>query len=73
MDYVNIALYKGNSNTPEIGEFSDESGQSNLQVPYGTYTLKASFLGYNSFEKVIVTKDKPNIKIGNVILYEDAK
>jgi outer membrane receptor protein involved in Fe transport len=74
MDYVNIALYKGNSNTPEIGEFSDESGQFNLQVPYGTYTLKASFLGYNSFEKkVIVTKDKPNIKIGNVILYEDAK
>ncbi|HPG55796.1 MAG TPA: outer membrane beta-barrel family protein [Candidatus Enterocola sp.] len=74
MDYVNIALYKGSSNTPEIGGFSDESGQFNIQVPYGTYTLKASFLGYNSFEKkVIVTKDKPNVKIGNIILYEDAK
>jgi len=73
IDFVNVALYKTNSATPAAGVTSDNNGNFQLpQVPNGNYTLKVSFVGYNTLNLPLHVDGK-ELNIGIIKLVEDSK
>lgn len=73
LDFVNVALHKGNETAPATGVVSDEKGQFELpKVPNGNYTLKISFIGYNTIEMPLKVSDK-ELNMGMIKLIEDSK
>ncbi len=73
LDFVNVALFKQETNAPTTGVVTDDKGNFVLpNVPDGKYTLKVSFVGYNSIDIPLnVTKNELNV--GTIKLYEDSK
>jgi hypothetical protein len=55
------------------GVLSDFDGNYSVELPYGTYTVKASYVGYNAIEQTI-TVDGPsrelNLKLSGLLLRE---
>ncbi|MBP1677477.1 MAG: TonB-dependent receptor [Bacteroidetes bacterium] len=73
IDFVNVALYKTNSETPTAGVTSDNNGNFQLpQIPNGNYTLKVSFVGYNTLNLPLHVDGK-EMNIGIIKLVEDSK
>ncbi len=48
VSYVTILLKSVADSTKVYGESSDDQGRFLLEVPAGNYSLRTSFLGYNS-------------------------
>lgn len=73
LDFVNVALYKQNSETPASGVTSDVKGEFQIPtVPNGKYELRFSFIGYNPINIPLNITGK-TIDIGIVKLMEDSK
>ena len=73
LDYVNVALYKPDTETPAAGVVTDEKGNFVLpQVPNGKYTLKVSFVGYNPIAMPLKVDGK-ELNMGQIKLVEDSK
>ena len=73
LDFVNIALLKDADGAPASGVVSDEKGNFELpKVPNGKYTLKVSFVGYNTIELPLKVNDK-ELDMGMIRLIEDSK
>ena len=73
LDFVNIALIKTGSETPATGVVSDEKGQFVLpNVPDGRYTLRVSFVGYNTIDIPLNMTEK-EINMGMIKLFESSK
>ncbi|RUA29185.1 MAG: hypothetical protein DSY76_03560 [Bacteroidetes bacterium] len=47
---------------PGKGVVTDIDGKFKISVPYGTYHLKFSYVGYNPLEKTVVV-DRPNVSV----------
>lgn len=73
LDFVNVALLKDADATPTTGVISDEKGHFELpRVPNGKYTLRISFVGYNTIELPLKVSDK-ELDMGMIKLEEDSK
>lgn len=72
-EYVDVTIYDNSGNNIITGGFSDIDGEFNIEVKAGTYLLKASFIGYKSFEKRFSTEDEREIKMGRIVLKEEIK
>lgn len=73
LDFVNVALLKSGDATPATGVVSDQNGNFILpKVPKGKYTLKVSFVGYNSLEIPLSVSDK-ELNMGQIRLFENSK
>ena len=73
LDFVSVALLKDSLKAPVSGVISDKEGVFIIpSVPEGTYTLRVSFIGYNTVNKVVVVTDKP-MNVGIVRLAETSK
>ncbi len=73
LDFVNIALLKEADSAPATGVVSDEKGDFELpRVPNGRYTLRVSFVGYNTIELPLRVTDK-ELNMGMIKLIEDSK
>lgn len=73
LDFVNVALIKQGSETPAAGVVSDKDGNFLLPtVPNGKYTLRISFVGYNSIELPLNVSSK-ELNMGVIKLIEDSK
>lgn len=73
LDFVNVALIKQNTETPATGVVTDGSGNFILpQIQKGKYTLRISFVGYNTIEIPLVVSDKEQ-DLGVIKLSEDSK
>jgi outer membrane receptor protein involved in Fe transport len=73
LDFVNVALFKQNQETPEAGVVSDAKGDFLLpNVPKGKYFLRVSFVGYNSINLPLNVSDN-ELNIGNIKLLENSK
>nr|MBP9971054.1 carboxypeptidase-like regulatory domain-containing protein [Paludibacteraceae bacterium] len=75
LDFANVALFTNQSKEPLQAILSDSEGKFILQnLPYGSFTLKVSFVGYESFEtSVLVSKEKPTARVNKVVLKENAQ
>ena len=73
LDFVSVALLIDSLKAPVFGVISDKEGVFIIpSVPEGTYTLRVSFIGYNTVNKVVVVTDKP-MNVGIVRLAETSK
>lgn len=73
IDFVNVALLKGENAPPTTGVVTDEKGNFLLpNVPPGKYVLKVSFVGYNTLT-IPLNVDNRELNIGKVKLTEDSK
>lgn len=73
LDFVNVALIKQNTETPASGVVTDGNGNFVLpQVQKGKYTLRISFVGYNTIEIPLIVSDKEQ-NLGVIKLTEDSK
>ena len=72
-EYVDITIYDNSGNKIITGGFSDIDGEFNIDISAGTYLLKASFIGYKSFEKRFATGEEKEIKMGRIVLKEEVK
>lgn len=73
LDFVNVSLIKNNETAPAAGVVSDGKGQFELpNVPVGNYTLKVSFVGYNTINLPLKVTDKV-LEMGMIKLIEDSK
>ncbi|MCE5330726.1 MAG: TonB-dependent receptor [Bacteroidales bacterium] len=73
LDFVNIALFKQDAAAPTAGVSSDEKGEFLLpQVPKGKYTLRVSFVGYNTINLPLNVTDK-ELNMGMIKLIENSK
>ncbi|MFW9597397.1 MAG: TonB-dependent receptor domain-containing protein [Paludibacter sp.] len=73
IDFVNVALIRQNTETLAAGVTSDANGNFVLpQVATGKYTLKISFVGYNTIELPLVVTNKEQ-DLGVIKLLEDSK
>ncbi len=57
--------------TPPIGTISDLDGNFSLSIPVGTYSLKASYVGYQPLTQFNVEVNSGNINIINFELSEE--
>ncbi len=73
LDFVNIALLKPNSEIPTVGITSDNKGAFVLpQVTNGKYTLRVSFVGYNTIN-IPLNVNSNELNLGIIKLIEDSK
>ncbi len=73
IDFANIALIKPESQEPTTGVTTDNKGQFLLpQVPKGKYTLRVSFVGYNTLIIPLNVSDN-ELDMGVIKLFEDSK
>jgi len=73
IDFVNIALIKLEGQEPTTGVTTDSKGFFVLpQVPKGNYTLRVSFVGYNTINIPLKVTDK-ELDMGIIKLLEDSK
>ena len=72
-EYVDIAIYDNSGSKIITGGFSDIDGEFSIEVDKGSYLLKASFMGYKDYEKRFTTGEEKEIKLGRIVLKEDAK
>lgn len=73
LDFVNVSLINENSQEPAAGVVSDASGKFELpNVPVGKYTLKLSFMGYNTLQ-IPLRVDNKALDMGMIKLSEDSK
>ncbi len=73
LDFVNVALLRDADATPTTGVISDEKGHFELpRVPNGKYSLRISFVGYNTIELPLKVSDK-ELDMGMIKLEEDSK
>ncbi|MBP6635840.1 MAG: carboxypeptidase-like regulatory domain-containing protein, partial [Paludibacter sp.] len=73
LDFVNVALFKENSEIPATGVTSDGKGDFILPaVPKGKYTLRVSFVGYNTISLPLNVSDK-ELNMGMIKLMENSK
>lgn len=73
IDYVNVALIKNDSQTPTAGVTSDKQGNFILpQVQNGKYTLRVSFVGYNTLNIPLNVTDR-ELDMGIIKLFENSK
>ncbi|MBV5342436.1 carboxypeptidase-like regulatory domain-containing protein, partial [bacterium] len=73
IDFANVALIKSNTETPATGVSTDDKGQFLLpQVPKGKYTLRVSFVGYNTLNIPLNVSDN-ELDMGVIKLFEDSK
>lgn len=73
LDFVNVALFKQNSESPTTGVVTDGKGNFLLpNVPNGKYSLRISFVGYNNIDIPLnVTNNELNV--GLIKLYENSR
>lgn len=73
IDYVNVALIKPESQAPAVGVTTDKKGNFLLpQVTKGKYTLRISFIGYNTLNIPLNVSDN-ELDLGIIKLLEDSK
>lgn len=73
LDYVNVALFKENSEEPSVGVITDDKGNFLLpNVQKGKYFLRISFVGYNTVNIPLILSDK-ELNVGEIRLQEDSK
>lgn len=74
VEYANIAIFKLDSSLVN-GTVTNEKGNFVLEkLQEGKYFLKASFIGYEpKYADISITKDKPNIQLGNILMNSTAK
>ncbi|OIP83609.1 MAG: hypothetical protein AUK44_04700 [Porphyromonadaceae bacterium CG2_30_38_12] len=73
IDFVNVALLKADTELHTAGVSTDTKGSFLLpQVPKGKYTLRVSFVGYNSLNIPLNVSDK-ELDLGEIKLFENSK
>lgn len=74
LSYVNVAIYKNDSDTPVTGAFTDDDGKFLMYVPEGHYILKSSFIGYrDATVKFRVNSSDASKDLGTINMSEDSK
>lgn len=68
--YATITLFQKPSTSPITGGITSEKGTFELKVKPGVYSLKITFIGYETFVKdsLSITPEKPNINFSKIFL-----
>jgi outer membrane receptor protein involved in Fe transport len=67
--FATIAVFQESENDPVTGDVSDGKGNFSISLPYGTYRLVISFIGYESKEITGITIDSRSpVNLGNLHL-----
>lgn len=73
VDFVNVTLSHRDSETPLKGVVSDENGYFIISgVENGQYTIRLSFIGYNSYSRNFTVNGK-DVNFGTIKIEEDSK
>jgi hypothetical protein len=67
---IGVTVAVENTNPP-IGTFTDIDGNFSLSLPVGSYSIKASYIGYKPETKFNIEANSGNINILNFELVED--
>ncbi len=73
--FANIAIYSGDESTPVAGDVSDGEGNFAIgRLPFGTYRLVLSFIGYEPAEipAVEISPETPGVNLGTINLRRSA-
>lgn len=75
LDFVNVALFKGDGKKLHQGTVTDEKGAFSFsELTPGSYRVEVTFIGYSSVElPITLTPQKPTINLGNLSLREETK
>jgi len=75
LDFVNVALYKGDENKLEKGVVTDSDGRFSFdELTIGSYRIEISFIGYSSIDlPIVLTGQKSDVNLGNLVLKEESK
>ena len=75
LDFVNVVVISKSDNGAVYGAISDEKGHFVVEgVPAGDYWFEVKFVGYQSVKKEVTIKSlNEEVKIGQIVLREDAK
>ena len=75
LDFVNVVVISKSDNGAVYGAISDEKGHFAVEgVPAGDYWFEVKFVGYQSVKKEVTIKSlNEEVKIGQIVLREDAK
>ena len=75
LDFVNVVVISKSDNGAVYGAISDEKGHFAVEgVPAGDYWFEVKFVGYQSVKKEVTIKSlNEEVKIGQIVLKEDAK
>lgn len=72
--YVNVALYQQPANKLITGSLSDIDGKFELFAPAGQYVLTITFVGYKTVNQAVtLSEEKPHVRLGKIMLQEDAQ
>ena len=69
IEYATVALLRPGDSTLVNGTVSESNGSFNFKVPYGTYLLRVTFIGYQTYihpSRVTLSADKPTANIGKI-------
>ncbi|MBO4370664.1 MAG: TonB-dependent receptor [Paludibacteraceae bacterium] len=67
IDFASVGLVDPDTQKAVEVVFSDVDGHFTLHAKYGTYTLTATLLGYQTIERTVTISDeKPSVKLGKV-------
>lgn len=73
LDFVNVSLIPEKKDKPAAGVISDGQGKFELpNVPKGKYTLKVSFVGYNTLEIPLFVNEEA-LEMGMIKLSENSQ
>jgi outer membrane receptor protein involved in Fe transport len=71
MEFANIAVYREADSTLVSGGITNEKGYFEIEgIDFGEYYLEAKFIGFSkaNINDVVLTKDKPVIDVGRIVL-----
>lgn len=70
IEYATISIFDVKNNNLITGESTDSTGAFLIDIPFGNYFAKIDFITFQSqtLEAFFLTKEKPIIDLGNIIL-----
>lgn len=73
LDYVNVVIYKKNSDVPVNGTATAKDGTFVLKgIETGEYKLEGSFIGYQPFSREIVITSDKDFNLGTIKMKTDS-
>ena len=75
VEYATVTALRTSDSSLAGGALSDETGSFTLKVPYGSYVLRVSFMGYATYQHptpVTLGQNRPTLKLGTLRLEQKA-
>lgn len=74
VEYANIAIFRSKDSSLVTGGITNQQGKFAIErVPYGSYTIKVRFIGYNTSALKDVKAIQPQVEVGKIDIAPSSK